>query len=493
MPANAHVPDGVEVDLLGRRSLPAAWRDNWEREPGSPALSDDGTVFLTNAELEERTRRAARRLAALGIEAGQRVLISAQPSVEMAVAHVAALRLGCAVVPMNTAYREREVAHIVGDSAPSLAIVDADERAKWIRDASGAGIPIVGTAVDGRDEADVELDAAQPQDAALLIYTSGTTGAPKGAVLSHANVLAGAEAVRIAWRWTSDDRLILTLPLFHMHGLGVGLHGTLLAGASAVIPPGFDPGEVTQRASDPASTLFFGVPTMYSRLATAPDVGNLGRLRLCVAGSAALSVELFEQIEAATGQRVLERYGMSETLMNMSNPYDGERRPGTVGFPLPGVEARLADDGEIQLRGPNVFAGYWQRPDATAAAFTSDGWFMSGDVGEVDADGYYRIVGRTKELIISGGYNVYPREVEEVLLRHPAIEEVAVAGTPSSEWGEVVTAYVVRSGECDAASVMAFAAADLAPYKRPRLVHFVDALPRNALGKVVRAELRPGT
>jgi malonyl-CoA/methylmalonyl-CoA synthetase len=259
-----------------------------------------------------------------------------------------------------------------------------------------------------------------------------------------------------------------------------------------VIRPAFDAPDITRRAAEQASTLFFGVPTMYSRLAAAADVAALGRLRLCVSGSAALPVEVFEAMERATGQRVLERYGMSETLMNFSNPYDGERRAGTVGFPLPGVEARLADNGEIEVRGPNVFAGYWERPAASADAFTADGWFRTGDVGDVDADGYLSIVGRTKELIISGGYNVYPREIEEVLLRHPAVAEVAVAGTASTEWGEVVTAYVVLADACDEAALIAFAAEDLAPYKRPRLVHVVESLPRNALGKVVRAELQPG-
>ena len=237
--------------------------------------------------------------------------------------------------------------------------------------------------------------------------------------------------------------------------------------------------------------MFFGVPTMYSRLATSPRASELGAFRLCVSGSAALPAELHRQLEDAAGIRVLERYGMTETLMNVSNPYDGERRAGTVGFPLPGVEVRLAADppGEILLRGPNVFPGYWNRPEVTEEAFTADGWFRTGDIGEFDADGYLSIVGRSKELIISGGFNVYPREIEDVLLGHPAVVEVAVIGVPSAEWGEVVTAVVVAGSDVDEDTLLAYAADLLAPYKRPRRVHFVDELPRNALGKVVRAEI----
>ncbi len=471
-------------------TLLATWAAGWRADPAAPALSDDGRAFVSNSELDERSALVAGRLAAAGIAPGDRVLVSARPSVAMAIAHVAALRLGCAVVPMNTAYREREVAHIVRDARPRGAIVDDADRARWVEAASAGPIAVVTPDIAGPG-ADVDLDRSAPGDAALLVYTSGTTGAPKGAVLSHSNVLAGAEAVRIAWRWSADDRLILALPLFHMHGLGVGLHGTLLAGASAIIRPSFDAGDVTDLAASPPSTLFFGVPTMYARLAAAAGARALGRLRLCVSGSAALPVELFDAMERVSGQRVLERYGMSETLMNLSNPYEGERRPGTVGFPLPRVEMRLGAGDEIELRGPNVFAGYWERPEGTREAFTADGWFRTGDVGSIDGDGYVSIVGRTKELIISGGYNVYPREVEEVLLRHPAVAEVAVAGTPSVEWGEVVTAYVVLAEPCASDALMAFAAADLAPYKRPRLVHQVDELPRNAIGKVVRSELHP--
>jgi malonyl-CoA/methylmalonyl-CoA synthetase len=442
-------------------------------------------------QLEEATRRVAGRLQAAGLEPGDRMLFSAESSVELVVAHVAALRSGIVVVPTNTAYREREVAHIVTDARPKAALVDDPDRARWIRDAAGAGSEtvVVGPEVDLPDHEPAALDAVAPDQPAQIGYTSGTTGAPKGAVLTHANLLAGSESVGLAWRWSESDRLVLALPLFHAHGLCVGLHGTLLAGASAVLLPRFDVDSVLDAASSHDASLFFGVPTMYHRLAESSRVGELARLRLCVSGSAPLPAELHRTLAERGGQQVLERYGMTETLMNVSNPYDGERRAGSVGLPLPGVELRLGQDGEIQLRGPNIFAGYWERPEASADSFT-DGWFRTGDLGGLDADGYLRILGRSKELIISGGFNVYPREVEEVLLTHPDVAEVAVVGTPSDEWGEVVTAFVVPTGDQpDPDALLAFAAEQLASFKRPRLLHFIDALPRNALGKVLKHDL----
>jgi malonyl-CoA/methylmalonyl-CoA synthetase len=418
------------------------------------------------------------------------MLFSAASSLELVVAHLAALRAGIVVVPMNRAYREREIAHIVADARPRAALVDDDERAGWIRGArSGSELLILGPEVDLPDTAPAELDVVAPGQPALIGYTSGTTGQPKGAVLSHANLLAGSESIQLAWRWSAADRLVLALPLFHAHGLCVGLHGTLLAGASAVLLPGFDVDGVLDAAAEHGASLFFGVPTMYHRLAQSSRVSELARLRLCVSGSAPLPAELHRAVAERGGQRVLERYGMTETLMLVSNPYEGERRPGSVGLPLPGVEVELSGEGEVLVRGPNVFAGYWERPEATRASF-DHGWFRTGDLGRHDADGYLRLLGRAKELIITGGLNVYPREVEEVLLTHPDVAEVAVLGTPSEEWGELVTAFVVPAGERPALdSLITYAAAQLAPFKRPRVVHFVDHLPRNALGKVLKHEL----
>jgi malonyl-CoA/methylmalonyl-CoA synthetase len=481
-------------------TLPKAWAARFAGAPDRPVLWEERRGWVTAGDLDRASRRVAARLDRAGLRPADRILMSAGTSVELVEAHVAALRLGLVVVPANSAYREREIAHLVRDAGPKAAVVDDPERARWIRRAA-TGTLVVGPDVDlPEPPGSPVLDAAGPDDPAIIGYTSGTTGAPKGAVLSHRNLLASSESVRIAWRWTAADRLVLALPLFHIHGLGVGLHGTLLAGGSAVLLPRFDPDAVLDAIAGHDATLFFGVPTMYARLAASPRLSELGRLRLCVSGSAPLPPAVFDRIAAGSGQRVLERYGMTETGMNVSNPYDGERRPGTVGFPLPGVELRLGPSGEVLLRGPNVFSGYWRRPEETAAAFTElegegDGWFRTGDIGEFDPDGYLRLVGRARDLIISGGLNVYPREVEDALLEHPSVAEVAVAGVSDDEWGEVVTAWVVpardMAGRPPPVELTEFAAERLARFKCPRRIVYVDALPRNALGKVLRHELRP--
>ena len=486
-----------------------AWSSGWASAPEAPALLDGATerepiaghrhragTWWSGAELDEATRRVAGRLLGSGLVPGDRLLWSTGSSVATLVVHVAALRAGLVVVPANTAYTAREIGHIVTDVRPAAAVVDDRQRGQWAREAAGGSLTVFGPEVDAPDHDAGSLDLVEPEDPALIVFTSGTTGVPKGAVLSHRNLLASVESVRTAWRWAPDDRLVHCLPVFHAHGLCVGAYATLLAGASAVLLPGFDPGNMLDAAAEHSATLFFGVPTMYHRLAASDRVGELARFRLCVSGSAPLAANLHRQVFAATGQAVLERYGMTETLMNVSNPYDGERRPGTVGFPLPGVEVALADDDEILVRGPNVFRGYWERPEATEASFLTDPrggrpWFRTGDLGSVSNDGYLSILGRSKELIISGGYNVYPAEVEAVLLDHPDVHDVAVTGTPSDEWGEVVTAWVVTGHSGSALNDLTeYAATRLAPYKCPRLVHVVAELPRNALGKVVRAELR---
>jgi malonyl-CoA/methylmalonyl-CoA synthetase len=496
MSETAHLPPGTTdvPDLLAWGSLPVAWVELWRRRPDHPVLRDPDGTWLTAGELDGHTERVAGRLAAAGVRRGDRVLLSGPASLDLVVAYCAALRAGYVMVPVNAAYSRRELEVIVADAQPRAALIEGDELRTWAGELA-PGIVATGVDVDLPAGLLPELDAVGPDDPALLPYTSGTTGTPKGALLSHGNLLASVEAVRLAWRWTPEDRLVLCLPLFHVHGLGVGLNGTLLAGGSAILQAGFDAEAVLAAAAEGGATMFFGVPTMYARLAEAPGAERLAGLRLCVSGSAPLSAALHARIAERCGQTVLERYGMTETLMLVSNPYDGERRAGTVGLPLPGVEVRLEENGtgagEILVRGPNVFAGYWQRPDATAAAFTDDGWFRTGDIGALDDHGYLRIVGRAKELIITGGYNVYPREIEDVLRAHETVIDVAVVGTPSDEWGEVVTAYVEAGEGFDAEALLAWAAGRLAPYKRPRIVHRVGALPRNKLGKVVRADLRP--
>jgi malonyl-CoA/methylmalonyl-CoA synthetase len=490
-----HLPDsGPFADpvaaLAPATSATAPWEAHWARDPRRPTLHDPSAGWLAAGGLEERSRAAALGFLAAGLAPGDRVVVSAAASVAAVVAYVGALRAGLVVVPVNTQYREAEVAHIVRDAAPRAAVVDDRERGTWVTAASAGPVTVTGVdALPPPAAGTGDLPSRGPGDPALLIYTSGTTGTPKGALLSHGNLVSGIEALRLAWRWEPADRLTHTLPLFHLHGLGAGINGSLQAGASVLLRPRFDAADVVASVRELGATLFFGVPTMYARLAQEPGLAGLGALRLCVSGSAPLPPDLFAAIREGSGQSTLERYGTTETMLTVSNPYDGERRPGAVGFPLPGVELRLAG-GEIEVRGPSVFGGYWGRPDATAESFTADGWFRTGDIGELDDDGYLHIVGRSKELIITGGYNVYPREVEEALRDHPAVAEVAVAGLPDPTWGEAVTAWVVGATPADEASILAFARARLAPYKCPKSVRVVDALPRNALGKVLRHELR---
>ncbi len=474
--------DPAAYEPLARRSLPAAWATRWAATPDAAVLAEAGGAWLTAGELEDRSRRVAGRLFGAGLRPGDRVLYSTATSIDLVVAHVAAYRSGLVVVPTNTAYTEREVAHVVSDAGVRAAVVDDADRARWVRDTAGSDVVVIGPEVDLPDGPPPPLDTVGPDDLAHLGYTSGTTGAPKGAALTHGNLLANSEALERAWRWTAEDRLVLALPLFHAHGLCNGLHGTLLAGASAVLLAGFTVDGVLDAAAAHDATLFFGVPTMYHRLAASPRAAELARLRLCVSGSAALPADLHGALQRDAGTTVLERYGMTETNMLVSNPYDGDRRAGTVGLPLPGVDLRLAGRGEIEVRGPGVFGGYWERPDATTESFTDDGWFRTGDLGDHDEAGYLRILGRAKELIITGGYNVYPREVEDVLCAHPAVVEAAVVGVASAEWGETVVAHVVGTG--DDATVAAWAESQLAGFKCPREYHWVEALPRNALGKV---------
>ena len=478
------------LDLLEDGSLPGRWVRRWNERSAWPQLRDVDGTWISSVELEERTRLAADGLIGLGLTAGDRIVISAESSAALVVAYVAALRAGLVVVPINTAYTQGEVARIVADARPAAAIVDDDTRGRWIADAGEARTRVLSVDLALPAAPAADLDRAGSDDAALLVYTSGTTGRPKGALLTHGNLLSSATAVATSWRWTPEDRLLLALPLFHLHGLGVGVNGTLSAGAAVSLRPRFDADDVASRARAAEATMFFGVPAMYQRLDAAGRAGDLAGLRLIVSGSAPLAPPLAESVAAAAGQMPRERYGMTETVMLTGNPYDGPRKPGTVGFPFPGVEVRLADTGEIEVRGPNVIGGYYEQPEATAEAFTADGWFRTGDLGEHDEDGYLRIVGRSKDLIISGGYNVHPREVEEALLAHPAVADVAVVGRPSERWGEEVTAFVVLDESCGPDELRAYAAERLAPYKVPKSVEFIDELPRNALGKVLRNELR---
>ncbi len=525
--AGTRSSDDEHLELLPESSLSNRFVERWRADPAAPVLRDLGGRWLNGAELDECSGAAALALRRAGLVPGERLALCGSSSAAFVIAYVAALRAGLVVLPINPLYTAAEIQRIIADASPAAALVQDRVHARWIErgshvpiliggvDLGGVGLGGVGlggvgfggvdremcgstAAVGRRAEADVAeidgigeevgIDRAGLEDPAVMMYTSGTTGRPKGVPLSHGNLLASATAVALAWRWTPADRLLLTLPLFHMHGLGVGINGALAAGAQIVLRPGFDAADVAARCEE-GVTMFFGVPAMYQRLAAAGFTGALARLRLLVSGSAPLPAELALAVADQAGQLPLERYGMTETVMLTSNPIDGPRKPGKVGLPFAGVQLRLAATGEVQVRGPNVFAGYYRRPDANADAFTPDSWFRTGDLGELDEDGHLRLVGRSKELIISGGFNVYPREVEEVLERFPGVREVAVIGRPSEQWGEAVTAVIVSDRPIDLDRLRAHAAAELAPYKVPKRVELVSQLPRNALGKVLRHEL----
>lgn len=492
--------DGWAAATPEAAPLPRVWSRQWASAGTAPALVLDG-VEHSCSQLDEKTRVAAAKLRRAGVAAGERLLWSAGSSLEAVTVLLAALRSGVVVVPVSPALTERELGVVAIDARARAAVVDHPSQGRWVA-AAAPGTTVLTPALDrapgiSRASArsgsaaapgDASLDRVGPEDPAMIVYTSGTTGLPKGALLSHRNLAAGVAAVASAWRWGAGDRLVLALPLFHVHGLCIGLLGTLAVGASAVVLARFEAGAVLDAAAAHRATLFFGVPTMYHRLLASGRAQELGALRLCVSGSAPLPASMWAEIRRTAAVEVLERYGMSETLLTLSNPYEGERRPGTVGLPLPGVSARLDGEGELLVAGPSVFGGYWDRPAANAECFV-DGWFRTGDLADVSADGYYSILGRRGDLIISGGHNVYPAEVEDALLAHPSVAEAAVAGVASEEWGEVVTAWVVPAAAVTEEQLLAFVAARLTAYKCPRRVHFVDALPKNAMGKLQRGRL----
>jgi malonyl-CoA/methylmalonyl-CoA synthetase len=501
----AHLPQSEAAwrTVPDDASLPSVWGALWTEHPDAVALVDltsDQEVTYTRAQLEARSAAAAHLLRKCGVSVGDRVLFSGAPSTPYLFLYIGALRAGATIVPANTAYTAAELEHLVADSGATVAVVDDPARL------NGAPLHVVDVrdAIEtptGATEEAAALDRARADDLAMIAYTSGTTGRPKGALLSHRNLLASARSIIASWRWTEADGLVLALPLFHLHGLGVGLHGSLLSGGRVLLLPGFKPELVARASARDDATLFFGVPTMHKRLVEYAESDRSARealasLRLVVSGSAPLSEEMWQRAADVLGQRILERYGMTETVMNISNPYDGERRPGTVGIPLPGVEIALhggGSTGEILIRGENVSRGYWRDDDATRAAFTAQGWFRSGDIGERSEDGYISIVGRSKELIISGGYNVYPREVEEALETHPDVAEAVVVGLPSADWGETVAAGVVTvagGAPPSEQELIEFLAERLAGYKKPRTYRFIAAVPRNALGKISRAAAR---
>ncbi|KWX61462.1 class I adenylate-forming enzyme family protein [Mycobacterium sp. NAZ190054] len=479
----------VLVQDLSSGSLPEAFTAGAHAHPDSVlAVGDDA---LTLAEFVERAERWAGALEAAGVTPGRRVMLQATTSAAMVCAYLGLLRAGATIVLVSPALTATELATIAMQSGARLAITDHETPHGVSR------LPLAELAEAAVVARPTSLPGPSSGDVALIAFTSGTTGTPKGVPLTHGMLLASIRAVMRAWRWSAGDRLVHALPLSHQHGLG-GIHATLIAGSSARLLSGFDPAALIQEIRAESATVLFGVPTIYQRLVGLPgdNAAALSSLRLATSGSAPLPPALFHRIEEKLGITPLERYGLTESGLDVSNLYTGPRRPGVVGFPLPGVELRLTADngtdvafgaeGEIALRGPQVFDGYLDDPQATARAFHPGGWFRTGDLGRITEDGALAITGRLKDIIVTGGMNVSPREVEDVLAAHPDVEEAAVTGLPDERWGEAVAAWVVLRRAVDVATLTAYCRDVLAPFKCPKTITVVDALPRNALGKVQR-------
>jgi malonyl-CoA/methylmalonyl-CoA synthetase len=466
---------------------------------------------FTYGDALDLSGRMANRLVALGVAPGDRVAVQVEKSPEAVLLYLACLRAGAIYLPLNTAYTLAELDYFIGDAEPRLFVCAPAKLAALqpLAAKHGVALATLGTAGDGSlmDESRVLraefINVARgPDDLASILYTSGTTGRSKGAMISHSNLATNAASLAKIWHFSSRDVLLHALPIFHTHGLFVATNVTLMAG-SAMIFCKFDVEELLRLM--PRATVMMGVPTFYVRLLQHPGLTKqaTAHMRLFVSGSAPLLAETHLEWEARTGHRILERYGMTETNMNTSNPYEGARKAGTVGLPLPGVTVRIADPesgkplpqgeiGMIELTGPNVFRGYWRMPDKTRAEFRADGFFITGDLGRIDKDGYVSIVGRAKDLVISGGLNVYPKEVEEAIDELEGVVESAVIGLPHPDFGEGVTAVVVRQrgAAIDEKAVIAALAERLAKFKQPKRVLFADDLPRNTMGKVQKNLLR---
>jgi malonyl-CoA/methylmalonyl-CoA synthetase len=470
---------------------------------------------LSYESLRTQSSRFAAALMRLGVEPGDRVAVQVDKSAEAVLLYVACLRMGAVFVPINVANTANEVEYFLGDSQPRLAIVRPSDRAALEAAASRAAVGRLETlGAEGEGSLLDLLDTVGDEDTlpadfgtnapAAIIYTSGTTGRSKGAVISRGNLASNAAVLADAWQFTNRDVLLHALPLFHIHGLFAAINTVLCSGSSLVLLPKFD--AETVLSCLPRVTVFMGVPTHYTRMLQLRQLNRaaVAGARLFVSGSAPLLPETHREFLQRTGHSILERYGMTETLMNTSNPYVGVRKPGSVGPPLPGIEVRTVDaatgaaepsagvTGALQIRGPNVFCGYWRDPEKTRSEFTADGWFKTGDLGRIDCDGYVHIVGRAKDLVISGGYNVYPKEVETELDSIPEVLESAVFGVPHPDFGEGVTAVVVLQPgtSISEAEIIHSLHGRLARYKVPKRIVFVDELPRNAMGKVQKNLLR---
>ncbi|MBI1170864.1 AMP-binding protein [bacterium] len=463
---------------------------------------------ISGAAFHAMIARAANALRAAGVKPGDRVAAQIAKSPEALAVYAATVATGAVFLPLNTAYTAPEVAYFLDNATPSLFLCEPAKAASLAEVARNTVLKTLDSKGGGSFGADLAAAAPDfapeprgPADLAAILYTSGTTGRSKGAMLTHANLLSNAETLADLWRFTPADVLLHALPIFHTHGLFVACNTVLKTGGSMIFLPGFEIETVLRML--PRATAMMGVPTFYTRLLDDArfDRALAAHMRVFISGSAPLLAETHRAFEDRTGHRILERYGMTETNMNTSNPYDGERRAGTVGFPLPGVQLRIMADGVevapgavggIEVRGPNVFAGYWQMPEKTAEELRPDGWFITGDLGQRDADGYVQIVGRAKDLVISGGFNIYPIEVEMVLDEQPGVLESAVIGLPHPDFGEAVFAVLVpRKGETlDPAQVLDGLRDRLARFKQPKAAVILPELPRNTMGKVQKAALR---
>lgn len=494
-------------------NLFAALRAAFPKDLDTIAVETDDELAYSWRDLDRGTAMIANLLASLQLPEGARIAVQVEKSVEAMMLYLATLRAGYVFLPLNTAYQSAEIEYFIGNAEPAV-VVCTPKNFGWVsKIAFKAGTRNVFTLGDDRtgsllDRAARHADRHEPavrraDDLAAIIYTSGTTGRSKGAMLTHGNLLSNARVLKDYWGWVPGDVLVHALPIFHVHGLFVAIHGALLNGSRMIWFAKFDPKKVI--AVLPRASVFMGVPTLYVRMLAEPslDRAAVRSMRLFISGSAPLLIETFNAWRERTGHTILERYGMSETIMLTSNPYQGgERRGGTVGFPLPGVGLRVVGDdgaevatgeiGGIQVRGPNVFEGYWRMPEKTAEEFTADGWFRTGDVGKVDERGYVTIVGRSKDLIISGGYNVYPAEVEGFMNELPGVAESALVGVPHPDFGEVGVAVVIpRDGaRLDPEGIVATLKAQLANFKIPKRCFVADTLPRNTMGKVQKNLLR---
>jgi malonyl-CoA/methylmalonyl-CoA synthetase len=498
---------------MKNHNLFAALRAAFPSSLDEVAVETDTGLNYSWRDLERGTAMMANLLASLGLPEGARVAVQVEKSVEAMMLYLATLRAGYVFLPLNTAYQSAEIEYFIGNAEPSV-MVCSSKNFGWVsKIAFKAGTQNVFTLDDDRTGSLLdraahcsdkhEAVARKADDLAAILYTSGTTGRSKGAMLTHGNMLSNALVLKDAWGWKQGDVLIHALPIFHVHGLFVAIHGALINGSKMIWLAKFDPKLVVKKL--PEATVFMGVPTLYVRLLAEPGLTREAcrNMRLFVAGSAPLLIETFNEWKERTGHTILERYGMSETVMLTSNPYEGaERRGGTVGFALPGVSLRVQDDGGqslpageiggIQVKGPNIFKGYWRMPEKTKEEFTADGYFKTGDVGKIDERGYIVIVGRSKDLIISGGYNVYPAEIEGYINDMPGVAESALVGVPHPDFGEVGVAVVIAKpgASLEGGQIVGELKSKLANFKIPKQCFVVNELPRNTMGKVQKNLLR---